>query len=576
MSIYMRHRTMRERVLLPVFLVSCMAALPSALHAAPKLRLQSATVGPVSITQGSNGPQQTVEAFNAGDGSLNLQLSASASWITPTLGGVRGCSLGQAETCLPVNIGFQTSGLARGTYTGLVTVSDPNALDAPQIITVTIQVGGGVPDDVTLYVAPNGSSDDYRFSTNSNLGISTNTQSGGPWLSLTVDGNGSFRFVVPYKITARHLEGMPEGDYRGTIAISNSSVAAENKTVNVRMQVTSQPIARATPTQIAFRLAPGATAQTQFVNTYNGGLGTLSVSGASAATASGGNWLSATNSDGLIRVIANPSGMSTGSYTGTVTISSNAANAEVRIPVSLEVVANGPPLAAFNGALNSANFDNGLAPGGVAAVFGEQLSYEEAKQGTVIPLVTELGGAKVLVNDVAAPVFFSSYNQINFQIPYETPPGDATVRVERAGQRGNAISITVSPRAPRIIQVGDSGIVVNPDGSLAIRGGTPARRGQVITIYCVGFGRTDPGAATGAAAPASEPLGRVNPEPRVLVGNAFMGVLVLDPLYVGLTPNLVGLYQVNVLLPEDMATGDLQLSIEGDGYRSNSVLLPVQ
>lgn len=576
MSTYMRQRTMRERVLLPVFLVGCMVVMPSALQAAPKLRLQTATVGPVSISQGSNGPTQTVEAFNAGDGNLNLQVAASANWINAAVGGARGCSLGQATTCLPLNIAFQTTGLARGTYTGIVTVSDPNALDAPQIITVTAQVGGGVPDDVTLYVAPNGSSSDFRFSTNSALGINTNTQSGGPWLSLTVDGNGSFRFVVPYRITGRHLEGMPEGDYRGTIAISNSSVAAENKTVNVRMQVTSQPIARATPQQIGFRLAPGASPQTQFVNTFNGGLGTLGVSGASATTASGGNWLSATNSEGLIRVVANPSGMAAGSYAGTVTIASNGANAELRIPVTLDVVANGPPLAAVNGALNSANFDNGLAPGGVAAVFGEQLSYEEAKQGSVIPLVTELGGSRVLVNDVAAPVFFSSYNQINFQIPYETPAGEATVRVERGGQRGNPISIQVSPRAPRIIQVGDGGIVVNPDGSLAVRGGTPARRGQVITIYCVGFGVTDPGASTGAGAPAREPLGRINPEPRVVIGNAFMGATVLDPLYVGLTPNLVGLYQVNVVLPEDMPTGDVQMLIEGDGYRSNSVLLPVQ
>lgn len=576
MSTYMRHRTMRERVLLPVLLVACMAAMPSALHAAPKLRLQSAAVGPVSITQGSNGPQQTVEAFNAGDGSLNLQLTASATWMTASVGAARACSLGQASSCLPVNIAFQTSGLARGTFTGIVTVRDPNALDAPQIITVTIQVGGGVPDDVTLYVAPNGSSDEYRFSTNSNLGISTNTQSGGSWLSLTVDGNGSFRFVVPYRITGRHLEGLPEGDYRGTIAISDSPIGAENKTINVRMQVTSQPIARATPTQLAFRLAPSATAQTQFVSVFNAGLGTLGVTGATAATTSGGNWLSATHADGLTRVVANPTGMSAGSYSGSVTIASNGVNSQVRIPVTLEVVADGPPLAAYNGALNSANFDNGLAPGGVAAVFGEQLSFEEAKQGTTIPLVTELGGAKVLVNDVPAPLFFSSYNQINFQIPYETPVGEATVRVERAGQRGNPISILVSARAPRIIQVGENGVVVNPDGSLAIRGGTPSRRGQVVTIYCVGFGATSPGATTGAGAPAQEPLGRIDPEPRVLIGNAFMGVQVLDPLYVGLTPNLVGLYQVNVQLPEDLPTGEVQLSIEGDGYRSNSVLLPVQ
>ncbi|MCS7024649.1 MAG: hypothetical protein NZV14_07590 [Bryobacteraceae bacterium] len=559
-----------------VIILLATAILPSSLLGAPKLRLQSTTVGPISISQGSNGPVQTVEAFNAGDGSLNLQLTGSASWINPSVGAARGCSLGQAERCLPINIALQTSGLARGVYTGFVTVSDPNALDAPQTISVTVQIGGGVPDEVTLYVAPNGSAAHYRFATNSNLSIQTSTQSGGPWLSLTVDGNGSFRFVVPYRITGRHLEGMPEGDYRGTIAVGNSSVPAENKTVNVRMLVTSRPIAAPSPQQLAFRLAPSATPQTQLVRVLNSGFGTLSISSASASTSTGGSWLSASVSDGLIRVTANPSGMNTGTYGGTVIVSTNAANSELRIPVTLDVVAPGPPLAAFNGALNSGNFDTGLAPGSVAAVFGEQLSYEEAKQGTVIPLVRELGGARVLINDVPAPVFFTSYNQINFQIPYETPLGEAVLRVERGGQRGNGIALQISRRAPRIIQVGDNGVIVNPDGSLAIRGGTPARRGQVITIYCVGFGPTEPAVATGEGAPASEPLGRIDPEPRVILGNAFTGATVLDPLYVGLTPNLVGLYQVNVLLPEDLPAGEIQLLIEGDGYRSNSVLLPLQ
>lgn len=560
-----------RKLILPVLF----AGIAMTMQAAPKLRLASAAVGPVSTTQGSNGPAQTVEAYNIGDGSLNLQVSSTASWLTAAVGPSRGCVL--AATCLPINLTLSTAGLARGTYTGLVSVTDPNALDAPQNITVTVQVGGGVPDSVNLYVAPNGSSDEFRFSTNSELNFNTTTSSGGPWLSLSLDGSGSFRFVIPYKITGRYLEGMPEGTYTGSIAIGGSSTAAENKTVPVRLQVTSQPIARPSLSQVGFRLAPNASAQTQFVAINNGGLGTLTTSGATAATTAGGGWLTSEVADaGLVRVIANPSGLQPGSYAGTVTIASNAANNSVAIPVSLEVVASGPPLAAPGGALNSANFDTGLAPGGVAAVFGEQFSYEAAQQGTVIPLVRELGGVRVLVNDQPAPVFFTSYNQVNFQIPFETPAGEATVRVERGGTRGNPIAILVQPRAPRIIQVGDNGVVVNPDGSLAVRGGTPTKRGQAITIYCVGFGVTNPGAGTGSASSGAEPLSRVDPEPRVILGSPFTGSIVLDPLYVGLTPNLVGLYQVNVIIPADAPTGDLQLLIEGDGYSSNRVILPVQ
>ena len=49
---------------------------------------------------------------------------------------------GRAGACIPIQVGFQTSALARGSYTGTITVSDPNAVDAPQTIVVTVAVGG--------------------------------------------------------------------------------------------------------------------------------------------------------------------------------------------------------------------------------------------------------------------------------------------------------------------------------------------------------------------------------------------------------------------------------------------------
>ncbi len=546
------------------------------LEAAPKLRLSTAAVGPVSVAQGSSGGPQTVEAFNAGDGSLGLQLSASVSWLNATLGGSRPCS-DRPGACLPVNIALQTNALQIGVYTGRVTVSDPNALDAPQSITVTVQVGGGVPDRTDLYVAPNGSSDEARFSTNNQLSSSASTQSGGGWLSISLDGSGSFRFVLPYRISARHLEDMPEGLYTGAVTIRGSAVATENKTVPVTLRVTSQPILHASPAEVAFRIAQGVAAQQSFISLSNRGMGTLSAVGVSVSTSAGGSWLRAeVNPAGnLITVAADTANTPPGLYNGTLRIASNAANNNVTIPVRLEVVAQGPPLALFGGVLNTASFDSGLAQGGAAAVFGEQISYQSAGQGTQIPLAQELNGIRVLINDQPAPLYFTSYNQVNFQIPYETPAGEAIVRVERQGQTSNPLAVQIATRAPRIIQVGDGGVIVNPDATLAIRGGRAARPGEALTIYCVGFGPTSPGSATGAAAAAAEPLARVSPAPRVIIGSAFTGVLSLDPIYAGLTPSLVGLYQVNVILPEDTPVGDVPLYIEGEDYRSNTVIVPV-
>jgi uncharacterized protein (TIGR03437 family) len=208
-------------------------------------------------------------------------------------------------------------------------------------------------------------------------------------------------------------------------------------------------------------------------------------------------------------------------------------------------------------------------------LFGEQLSYQPAAAGSTIPLGSDLGGVQVLVNDRPAPLFFTSYNQVNFQIPYETPAGEAIIRVVRDGVQGNPLAVQIAPSAPRIIRLGDNGVVVNSDGSLSWSGGRASRPGEVITIYMVGLGSTGPAVATGSPAPA-EPLARINPAPKVVLGNAFSGVQVLDPLFVGLTPSLVGLFQINVQLPADVRTGDVPMAIEGPGYRSNTVILPIR
>ena len=41
-------------------------------------------------------------------------------------------------------------------------------------------------------------------------------------------------------------------------------------------------------------------------------------------------------------------------------------------------------------------------------------------------------------------------------------------------------------------------------------------------------------------------------------------------------PGLVGVYQVNIQVPADAASGDLTLSLVENGFTSNSGLLPVQ
>jgi len=556
--------------------------------AAPKLRLVSATVGPLSIAQGTNGSTQTVEAYNAGTGTLSLTAASSVAWIAPSVGAARPCSE-RIGTCIPIQLNLLTASLAKGIYTGTVTISDPNAVDAPQTVTVTVQMGGGVPDRVDLYAPPNGSYGDQTFYTNSYLTTTAATSDGRPWLSLSLDGIGTFGFVFPYRFRATHLSGMSEGVYNGSVTITKSAVAAENKTVPVTFTVTSKAIASVTPSSLEFRLSQSAKKQTQYLVVSKRGLSPLSITGATASTSSGGNWLSAQALAGTVyvAVAVDPAGMAVGRYTGTVTVSSNAANSTITVPVGFEVVAAGAPRLTYRGLVSNVTYAGGdpLARGDIVALFGEQLTLFDPLQASSLPLGDLLNGVRVYINDRPAPLYYASYGQVNLQIPYDAAIGEASVRLERNGETSNVISAQIAPRAPRILRlgIGDYGTIVNQDGSFPIPvtpgiASHPAKAGDVLVIYALGLGETVPPVASGAGAPAAEPLARVPLPPKVYFTGGSAGMpAAVDPLFVGLTPNFVGLFQINVAVPAAPPTGDaVSLYLDDGTYRSNIVKLAIQ
>jgi adhesin/invasin len=483
--------------------------------------------------------------------------------------------------CFPVQISLATSSLAKGVYTGTITVSDPNAVDAPQFITITAFVGGNIPDKLEFFAPPGGSaSTGFTSGAPVTANISNNT----PWLAVAADGAGSFQFNVPvtYRVTATALNGMGAGDYNGSIAISGSSFAPDNKSLPVALHVTTQPILRVNPESLAFRIAQSAAKQTAFAVLANGGQGTLTISNVTAASGSGA-WLSAqTISNGqFLSVVADPTGLSPGSYTGTVTVASNAANSSVAVPVQLNVVAQTAPVAVAGGLVNNGTFGGGepLAQGDIVALFGDQFTYGEPQQATNLPLPTNLADTQVLVNGQAAPVYYVSPAQINFEIPIDAAVGDATVQVVRNGQQGNRAYMLIKDRVPRFIlfQGGPYAVMTTPDGTLTGIPTHPVKANDVVVIYTIGLGPTSPSVASGTASP-SNPLAIVNAETRVCFGNdsPFSPAPCVTPQFVGLTPGFVGLYQVNVAIPQNLTSGNLPFSFSVSGVASDVVQLAVQ
>jgi uncharacterized protein (TIGR03437 family) len=238
--------------------------------------------------------------------------------------------------------------------------------------------------------------------------------------------------------------------------------------------------------------------------------------------------------------------------------------------------------------VNNATFRSGetLAPGSIVALFGSQLTTGDPAAATSVPLPTELGDPKVrvLVNGNPAPLYYSSAGQINFQMPFDLNPGEAVIQVERGGQLGNRMAVTIGTTEPRILRfgIGEYGIVSNNDGTFALppnisavpgRATTP---GAAIVIYAIGLGRTSPAVATGAGAPSAEPLARPTASYRVRFGPGFAAV-VAEPFYVGLTGGFVGLYQVNVFVPAGSPKGaEIPLALETGGVIGNTVHIAVQ
>jgi uncharacterized protein (TIGR03437 family) len=549
------------------------------------LRLTNAAVGPISVAAGGSASGPLLEAYNAGDGSLALTAQSSASWLSASVGAQTTCKTvpaPPASTCILIQIQVNAGSMAASTtpYTDIVTITAPNTIDAPQTITVTMAVGGTVPSSVNVYVAP-GTEQDVSFSTNSMLNGQAKTNDGASWLSLALQGTGSFRFALPYYIRVVPQANQTSGTYSGTITTSGSNFAGDNKSIAVTMQVTTQPIAQVSPSQssLTLTLAQGAPPVTLGVALLNAGQGTLTVQSASSSA----QGVTASTISGGAAAKFDPGSLAPGSYTGALTITSNAVNGSVNVPISFTVESKGPPSIPFQGVVDDAIFAAGdpVTPGDIVALFGDQLFFDVGTLGSGSPLGTTIGTTQVLVNGKPAPLFYASYGQINFQVPLETALGTAQVQVMRDGLPSNTSSLGIANRAARLLQigVGTYGAVENTDFSIPMPVGAfpgvnthPAHIGDTLTIFGIGMGATNPASATGTAPTTATSL--------TSTPTVFFGDFVSEPatpLYAGVTPGFAGLYQVNVTIPDGVPTGNIDVRLMfPDGTVSNPVQIAVQ
>lgn len=224
-----------------------------------------------------------------------------------------------------------------------------------------------------------------------------------------------------------------------------------------------------------------------------------------------------------------------------------------------------------NGIVNGANFSPGsalLAAGSIASIFGTNMVPNIAA-AAVVPLPPELLNTTAVLGGIAAPLFFAAPNQINAQLPEELAGlGSVPVTIVSRGIAGNSELLNLAAQSPGVFSADGSGrglgAILNQNGSRNSPT-NPERISNTLQVYMTGLGISTPPVPTGQAAP-EEPLSRsVNPPVARIDG------ILATVTFSGRSPGLVGVDQVNIVIPAGVSTGrPIPLVITAGGIFSNT------
>jgi uncharacterized protein (TIGR03437 family) len=238
------------------------------------------------------------------------------------------------------------------------------------------------------------------------------------------------------------------------------------------------------------------------------------------------------------------------------------------------------PVIADNGVVNAASFVTGpgIAPGSYISIFGSNLSLGPGGEGTAnLPVSIQSVSVSFDVPaanlSVAGHLIYVNPQQVNVQVPWELS-GQTSVqmKVSIESASGAVFTAPVSDYSPGVFTYvsGDQTFATAQDATFApVTVANPAIRGQIVTLYGTGFGPVNNAPASGDPAPDSSSTTLVTP----LVT---MGGVPARVVFSGLAPGYAGLYQINVVIPTDVQSGLLPVTISANGVAANPVLMPVQ
>jgi len=238
------------------------------------------------------------------------------------------------------------------------------------------------------------------------------------------------------------------------------------------------------------------------------------------------------------------------------------------------------PVVTTGGVVNGASFVSGqpITGGSLVSIFGSNFASAIAGADS-IPLSFSLGGVTVRFvngnNSTPAPLLFVNSNQINAQVPWNLIPAGTSqsvnVVVTTGAGSSTPVTVGVGPFSPGIFTAGTLAAAQNVDGTLAQPAGSipgrathPAKIGDTIIIYATGLGAVDSAIADGDIPPPGK-LINTRTVPIILIGGVSAHVS-----FSGLSPQFVGVNQLNVEVPNVAPGNALSLQIQVGGINSPS------
>ncbi len=296
-------------------------------------------------------PMTNFTVRNAGVGSMSYTIADDVTWAWTTL--TSGSSTGETDT---INLFFNTTNVAAGTYTGTVTVTAWGASNSPQTVTTVLTVTSSVPtvaNQSPVSVSSNAATLRGYLSTPGGLpttvcifwGSSDGGTQPANWatnVSLGQRGMGGFSNAVV------GLQDHTVYYYR-CMASNTAGVAWAPATTNF---FTASPVLAVSPATIEHRIVQGAGISNVSMQVWNADYGAMAysvtdnVSWISVSPATG----SSTGEQDTIVLSYAVTGLAIGAYTGLVTVTASGAADSPQYVTSYVTVTGGLPSVVNQGA----------------------------------------------------------------------------------------------------------------------------------------------------------------------------------------------------------------------------------